>query len=233
MANVKLKVNKKTTIILLVVLFLVIGGTGGYLLWRVNQQDTVAPTDSSAGPVTCEKGADCPACIWPKVGWCRKGADGKWTCGCEYCNNRTPGEGPYCLDTEPKCHPTENCPSGYNEFVVNPNCENMVSNGEAEIQRMLESRNVPNSKECTEGGQVCYRECSTACDGCNNKYIYRIYCVKEDSPPDEPPVEEPEPFCGDGNLDPGEECDPKNNTVKCPLGECTSKCLCPCDGVGK
>ena len=49
MANIRFNASKKTTIILLVVLFLILGGAGGYLLWRVNQQDTVAPTDSEAG----------------------------------------------------------------------------------------------------------------------------------------------------------------------------------------
>ncbi len=59
MSNIKFKASKKTTIILLVVLFLIIGGTGGYLLWRVNQQKTVAPTDSSAEGSGGQNGKDC------------------------------------------------------------------------------------------------------------------------------------------------------------------------------
>ena len=37
-------------------MLLLVGGAGGYLLWRVNQQDTVAPTDSDAGLVVKEGG---------------------------------------------------------------------------------------------------------------------------------------------------------------------------------
>jgi len=53
MANVKVSVSKKGMLIGLIVLVLVLGGGGGYLLWRVNQKDTVAPTDSSAGNCRC------------------------------------------------------------------------------------------------------------------------------------------------------------------------------------
>lgn len=48
MANMKFSGSRKTAVILLLILFLVVGGAGGYLLWRVNQQKTVAPTDSEA-----------------------------------------------------------------------------------------------------------------------------------------------------------------------------------------
>lgn len=45
----KIQLSKKNKIIVITLLVLVLGGTGGYLLWRVNQDDTVAPTDSEAG----------------------------------------------------------------------------------------------------------------------------------------------------------------------------------------
>ena len=54
MANMKFSGGRKTAVILLLILFLVVGGTGGYLLWRVNQQKTVAPTDSEASDQTQE-----------------------------------------------------------------------------------------------------------------------------------------------------------------------------------
>lgn len=41
--------NNRKTVIVLILLFLLVGGAGGYLLWRVNQEKTVAPTDSDAG----------------------------------------------------------------------------------------------------------------------------------------------------------------------------------------
>ncbi len=48
MANVRIAVSKKGTLIAMIALVLLLGGGGGYLLWRVNQKDTVAPTDSDA-----------------------------------------------------------------------------------------------------------------------------------------------------------------------------------------
>ena len=53
MSNVKVSMSKKGVLIGLIVLVLVLGGGGGYLLWRVNQKDTVAPTDSSASGGSC------------------------------------------------------------------------------------------------------------------------------------------------------------------------------------
>jgi hypothetical protein len=44
----KIKITKKGKIALLVILGIIVLGTGGYLLWRVLQEDTVAPTDSDA-----------------------------------------------------------------------------------------------------------------------------------------------------------------------------------------
>ena len=42
---------------------------------------------------------------------------------------------------------------------------------------------------------------------------------------EEPP--EPEPECGDGVIDSGEECDPPGNTSQCQYGACRSDCTCP------
>lgn len=48
MSNLKLKGNNTGVLIgLIVTIFLLLGG-GGYLIWRVNQKDTLAPTDSDA-----------------------------------------------------------------------------------------------------------------------------------------------------------------------------------------
>ena len=44
-----IRLSKKTSIIPIILVCLVLGGSGGYLLWRTNQPDTVAPTDSEAG----------------------------------------------------------------------------------------------------------------------------------------------------------------------------------------
>lgn len=58
-----IRLNKKISIILVILFCLILGGSGGYLLWRVNQPDTVAPTDSDAtgGAGQCCGSAGCVA----------------------------------------------------------------------------------------------------------------------------------------------------------------------------
>lgn len=64
---IRFKLTKKWKIIIIALLVLVLGGSGGYLLWRTNQPDTVAPTDSDAaggagaccGPAGCVSGWKC------------------------------------------------------------------------------------------------------------------------------------------------------------------------------
>ncbi|MDD4382111.1 MAG: hypothetical protein PHE21_02080 [Candidatus Dojkabacteria bacterium] len=46
---VKVRLSKTTKIIIILIIVVLLGGSGGYLLWRINQQETVAPTDSDAG----------------------------------------------------------------------------------------------------------------------------------------------------------------------------------------
>jgi hypothetical protein len=50
----KLKLTKKGKIVIFVILGIIVLGSGGFLLWRVLQDDTVAPEDSDAGgPGSC------------------------------------------------------------------------------------------------------------------------------------------------------------------------------------
>ncbi len=60
---VRIHLTKRGKIIILASLMLILAGTGGYLLWRVNQDDTVAPTDSEAsgGAGACCNAAGCVA----------------------------------------------------------------------------------------------------------------------------------------------------------------------------
>ncbi len=63
--GVKIHLTKRGKIGILAIVVLLLAGSGGYLLWRVNQDDTVAPTDSDA---TGGVGACCgtPGCV---AGW--------------------------------------------------------------------------------------------------------------------------------------------------------------------
>jgi len=66
----KIGVNNKGLLIGLVITVVVLIGGSGYLIWRVNQKDTLAPTDSDASESKLEcinDGADCDAHSYPKV----------------------------------------------------------------------------------------------------------------------------------------------------------------------
>ena len=82
--GIKINASRKTTIILLVVLFLIVGGSGVYLLWRVNQRDTVAPIDSEAGGGGSGQGGACCKC--PSNGYsssgCSDGETPSFNCTC-------------------------------------------------------------------------------------------------------------------------------------------------------
>ncbi len=56
--------SKRSKLIILIIFFVIFAGTGGYLLWRVNQPESVAPEDSEAGGgagACCIEGIGCVA----------------------------------------------------------------------------------------------------------------------------------------------------------------------------
>lgn len=86
---VRLNITKKGKIIILVSLMLLFAGAGGYLLWRVNQEDTVAPEDSEAGS---QGNGTCHYCCGSKPSSCSAIPSGGhingWQCttsGSMYC----------------------------------------------------------------------------------------------------------------------------------------------------
>ncbi len=86
MSNVKVKLGSKGMIIALIIGVLLLGGGGGYLLWRVNQPKTVAPTESDAYvPKMCRrcKPGVCLGCVTYK------------TTGISYCDLSS------CVNSEP------------------------------------------------------------------------------------------------------------------------------------
>lgn len=196
---------------------------------NVNQCKTTPPGGTSR--------PTCPYnCVWPEVSWYFTGElpGTEKGCQCAPCNYDRPKAGPYCLDNAPTCNPGA-CPAGYQEHTYDWNCNAMMNGGLDRLNAFLRENGVPNPRVCGDDNndKICVTECKAKCAGCNNEYKAYRYCVKEDQPPEEPP-EEPTPFCGDGNLDPGEECDPKDTTTTCPGGGvCSNDCTCPCDGIGK
>jgi len=72
------KLTKKGILVIAIVGLLLIGGSTGYILWRVQQNDTVAPTESEAGGVGGDGGDDpCDKWDYYKRYQC---CDGTWIC---------------------------------------------------------------------------------------------------------------------------------------------------------
>ncbi|NLE31260.1 DUF11 domain-containing protein, partial [Candidatus Dojkabacteria bacterium] len=192
----KLKLTKNSTIILTSVI-LVLSIALGFLVWRVNQKETTAPTESEAEGegTSCSTGADCTeiTCYWPYVSYCHNNA-----CECRLRENQTVNP---CTDKDPRCTPPspggdyELCSywdSASQKMITEPGCED----------------DAPNTKEAV---------CKTTCSSCNNPYFYQTrYLLIEE-----------EPSCGDGTKDPGEACDPNASPTGCATGStCTAQCIC-------
>ncbi len=144
-----IKLSKKNSVIIAIILFLVIGGTGGYLLWRVNQEDTVAPENSEASDCrvecvgTCEQ-RDASVCNSDDYAGCSSGRsadEGKAWC-CTY--TRT-GSG---------CDDTTSCGDG--------SC-----NGSETLTSCPKDCAVCGDKTCssTESLDTCPDDCSVCGDG--------------------------------------------------------------------
>ncbi len=252
MSNIKFKTSKKTTIILLIVLFLIIGGTGGYLLWRVNQQKTVAPTDSSAGEVST-----CNCCTYPVNDSnkdCNKVLDpipckctyGRYACkrdGGEWCaDGDFIGQcGRDCRDTEcskgvecnsnPKsgCHAcvwpeVAVCKGGYCGCGRYDVLANDCRTNKPECTEINCPAGYSDPYYLTETGQSCKAgEVETSCCGtCPG--CQNDYRARVCCKPDTPP-----PTCGDGIVNQTEEeCEPPNSpcTKNGKTGECNQNCKC-------
>ena len=137
MSNLKLKGNNTGVLIgLIVTIFLLLGG-GGYLIWRVNQKDTLAPTDSDASEencvLRCLDGAICTA--RDGTGNCPENKAGI----CYY--PPTPGV-TGCCEYEKICNITAyyiTYTAGANGTVSNPGQNNVVPGGS------ISSTATPNS----------------------------------------------------------------------------------------
>lgn len=210
MANIRFRASKKTTIILLVVLFLIMGGAGGYLLWRVNQQKTVAPTDSEAGSDQVDN------CCCDRVN-----AGGSGIRKCEYeCTEVTrcvePGrcvKPSYCEGTNKQCNNNEDCCTlGGGICKPNGTCGN--TSGTCRKDSDCNVRICTTVCKETKGQGTCSHNSSKSCltnDDC---------CISE------------EKVCKDGTkvLKNGPKCTCTNKQYACfDVGtcKCTSGSQCP------
>lgn len=200
----------KTSKIIFAISIVILSGALGFLLWRVNQEETTAPGEGLAGETECccpDQDDNCVDCICVYTqGYCEYSpklpvCDETWNCyeGSD-CNDEVSCEWPsvaYC--NLGKCE----CKSGDNGCTNSSHCSVSCPSG----------YDLCTGSSCKDSIEV---TCEGECSGCGNAYYYAIECVKE-----------PEPSCGDGKVDSGEECDYKASPTGCKTGStCTNKCKC-------
>ena len=205
--SVKPKISKKGKILIIALLVLILGGSGVYLLWRTNQADTTAPTDSEAGQ---SYNGSCWACCtesefeYDSNG--NKYCPGGSLCGCSVkC-----GDGvtirKKCSDSDAKactnCYhaaPGDDDPVGGVECNIGSQCDNTCywpevayCNGDGTCSCKSGSSNGCTSSTacepvCPSGYEKCTSNCGTdtktatctdRCAGCNNKYTNKITCKR-------------------------------------------------------
>jgi len=200
--SVKIHITKKGKIWMLAVLMLILAGSGGYLLWRVNQDDTVAPTDSEAGQSyngICNYCHICNATQATGKPTCTLRADGLYDCPNDDCcnsstitcgDNAVIRKNPNISRTDAKfctnCNhsaPESNVVVGDVQCNVGSQCtkkcywpEVAYCNGDGTCSCKSGSSNgcTDTEPQCTP---TCASECSARCGGCDNLYyVAKLNC---------------------------------------------------------
>lgn len=143
-----IRLSKKTSVIVAIILFFVIGGTGGYLLWKVNQEDNLAPTDSDAG--TCKYICDG---VWKEKN-CVHGTSG---CNC------TESEG---VGSEADSGNLQCCADYHTEGCATTSCGDNSCNGSETLASCPADCAVCGDDTCssTESLDSCPGDCSVCGD---------------------------------------------------------------------
>jgi hypothetical protein len=214
----KLRLTKTGKIVLFVILGIVVLGSGGFLLWRVLQEETVAPEEGEAGG---DYGGECKfyeTCYGPDNCTCLC-SDGAYVN--VRCNRDT---GSLCIGNESINSCYDACKSCGHEEVTTPGvecssgsqCTNKCywpqvaycdGSGECVCKKYDEFSNpgcgitTPCTPNCPSGyqktcpsGEECTTtkaECRDKCPDCNNLYFNRITCYKV--------VEQDQNTCQGGN----------------------------------
>ena len=254
----------KTTKIVLGVSICVLSLALGFLIWRVNQQESISPEEGEAGIIVsgcspdateqftsncrvwfAEPGDESQCVVGNTSGCCGFNvADGCARCACcdgtDVIGNLSVGscDDYWCANhggTAPCEEEEEGCRCAGWDNGCGEDC-NFPNRSEIEAEmRVKAERNCKSYiAMCVQGsGDIVIQEytpshiCYGKVNECNNPYVPN-------------PCTEPEPDpCGNGTIDPGEDCDPPGST--CPNGTvCSSSCTCgvvveenECDGVGK
>lgn len=189
----------------------------GFLIWRVNQEETTAPEESEAGENYCNccenplPGSSIPKC----------GGDYTRECLCTYEKGQCGGVG-QCTVSE--CTEGSECSEhciwpqvNYCDRVAGGVCICKSPPNNCGTSTPCDISCPDGYSECTSGAGCETREEQCTCPGCNNDYYVQIKCKKD----------EVTPVCGDGKKDSSEACDYKASPTGCKSGyTCTNKCKC-------
>lgn len=181
MSNIRFNASRKTTVILLFVLFLIVGGTGGYLLWRVNQEQKLSPGSSQAGELYC----CCPGsignqgCLNPQFSWmepCYCDV-GNWCATIPEC-----GENQVECTTGEDCNGKTHCYWPQVSFCNMGTCEcKSGDNNCSDDGPQCTPECPPGYTKCSGAscvGEVIEVECQHLCASCNNEYNVKAQCNK-------------------------------------------------------
>ncbi len=238
--------SKKTLRIIAIILGLLSIGVTGYIIWRIEEEEPVTPTEIEADYDCLRNGVPVPCASIGKVR-CHC-PDGTWIIGTGTCwsvcsshnattSGRTssggsctqgsqcaPCEWPNvaycgCLGDSNPSHRKCGCRLYNSTFSCGPQCGSVNKCTPGSCPSGWIECGISGSSGATAAGCVAKTSCTGACSGCSNEFIIKRYC------------REPEPSCGDGILGntPGEECelgDPDG--VSCLWDDCDQdSCLCP------
>lgn len=246
----KVRLTKKGIIVTVILLLTVGLGAVGFILWRINQEATVAPTDSAAGE-TCVWGNGMPDGCNEDGTWGNL-SDG-WPCPADncYCSN-----GSVWRDAEDwecsggsgtQCYTGSDCPacdypevsycvcSGDTNVTPDENgCSCVDKNYNFPCGAQCES--TPNCLEtnCSDygmedcnGAQDCevMETCEGMCEGCNNRYTMELECRAIDA----------DIICWDSCTTVGElcsdgtTCQETGGVLRCVNPQCPTDTDCVCD----
>lgn len=204
---VLLKTKKNTILILLIVFCILFAGAGGYLLWRVNQEDSLGPGDSDAGQ---SNNGSCRACctpeIWNQYGYCPSSQ--ATLCGCTtkcgdgvtipiVCGSNPATACPNCYHAAPgsedpvggvKCNVGSQCKNvcywpqvAYCTGTGDCTCKAPPGNNCNDTEPKCKPSCPSGYVECSGsscGSDTKTASCSARCSGCDNLYYVKITCKK-------------------------------------------------------
>lgn len=177
----------------------------------------------------CNQGEDCLSCPGDCAGVTTGKPSNRYCCGADICEENLCGiDCGSPISTEPYCgdgtiDTGEECDDGGESALCDTDCTYRFC-GDGTL-------NVTAGEECDAPGETaqCDSDCTYAScgDGTLNSTSGEECDDGNNNPGDGCSATclietEPEPYCGDGNLDPGEECDDNNNI---PGDGCDANCI--------